>query len=113
MNRINRMNHLLGVCRRSGWNSDTPNIAGILENLLKPFGFTERTNRDYIRALIGIMEWEKKTGVNSLSYEQLQEYRGKRSSTHREPKIRKDHSNNRAIYSSPLPQLIQAERLYS
>ena len=113
MSRTGRMNHLLGACRRSGWDSDTPNIAGILENLLKPFGLTQRTNRDYVRAVIGIMEWEKKTGINSLSYEQFQEYRGKQSSSHKEQKPRKEHDSNRAIYSSPLSQLNPAERLFS
>jgi len=109
------MTRLLGVCRRNGWNSDTPNIAGKLENLLKPSGFTKRTRRDYVNAMIDILEWEKNHAIDpSLSYDQLQEYREKESSSHKEAKGRRKESDSRpVIYSSPPPQVIYAERLYS
>src|SRR3989442_10480280 len=109
------MNRLLGVCRRNAWNSDTPNIAGKLENLLKPSGFTQRTRRDYVNAMMDILESEKSQGIDSsLSYEQLQEHRETESSSRKEEKgERKECESDAVIYSSALPQLINAERLYS
>jgi hypothetical protein len=51
---------ILEACRKNAWSYDTPNIAGRVYNILKPFGYSKRTLQDYIRTIVDLLETEKK-----------------------------------------------------
>jgi hypothetical protein len=93
----------MGICRKNGWNCDTPNIAGKLETLFKPYGFTKRTRRDYVDAVVDILESTKKHGTEALNYLRLEEDERKKSLHKGMKGGRKDAGNsNPVIYSSPV-----------
>jgi len=91
----------LGICRKNRWSCDTPNIAGKLETLFKPYGFTKRTTRDYVNAVVDILESEKKYGIDALNYVRLEEHQ--KRAVQKEPKgSRRGADENPVIYSSPV-----------
>ena len=100
--RIENIDYIIGICRSNGWNCDTPNIAGKLETLIKPYGFTKRTRRDYVDAVVDILESKQKYRTEALNNVQLEGHEKK--SVHREAKRSgKDTENgNPVIYSSPV-----------
>src|SRR5207253_11179424 len=69
--RIEKLDYLLKICESREWNVDTPNIAGKIETLLKPFRFTRRTNRDYVCATIDMLQ-SRKSGTHSSELVQLE-----------------------------------------
>jgi hypothetical protein len=104
--RAENLNYILVTCRRNGWNFDTPNLAGKLETIIKQFGFTKRTRRDYLESTIDILELEKRTGpFSTLGREPLQE-----TSESLPKEAKRDKRNDSIIYSSPIP-LIPPERV--
>lgn len=58
--RVQRIDSVLRVCQRNNWTYDTPDIAGKVERILVPSGFTRPTLRDYVRVIIDILEHKKK-----------------------------------------------------
>src|SRR5438034_10856495 len=77
--RIENLDYILRICEARKWNVDTPNIAGKVETLLKPLGFTRRTNRDYVYAIIDVLQ-SRKSGTYSEDYVQLEMYRIRKNS---------------------------------
>jgi len=61
--RLQNLGMILEACRRNAWSYDTPNIAGKVYNVLKPFGYSRRILQDYIRTVVDLLETEKKTSV--------------------------------------------------
>ena len=59
--RLHNLGMILEACRRNSWSYDTPNIAGRVYSVLKPFGYSKRTLQDYIRTIVDLLETEKKT----------------------------------------------------
>jgi len=107
--RIENLDYILRICEARKWNVDTPNIAGKVETLLKPLGFTRRTNRDYVYAIIDVLQ-SRKSGTYSADYVQLEMYRSrKKSLAHREAKVDLSEENNPVIYSSPVLPIRSAE----
>ncbi len=102
---MENLDHILGVCEDRGWNFDTPDIAGKVETLIKPYGFTKRTRRDYVEAVIDILQSEK-YGIDSLNFARLEKYREKKALFRKEAKGSRrdaDNDDNPVIYSSPVP----------
>jgi len=107
--RVENLDYLLRICESKKWNIDTPNMAGKIETLLKPFGFTRRTNRDYVRAIIDMLQ-SRKSGTYSLELVQLEMYRSRKIAlAHRGAKGNRDEDNNPVIYSSPILPMPSAE----
>src|SRR5712692_3652243 len=97
---MENIHQILGICRKNRWSCDTPNIAGKLETLFKPYGFTKRTRRDYVDAVVDILESEKKYGIDALSYVRLEEHQ-KKKAVQKEPRgSRRSSDENPVIYSS-------------
>jgi len=61
--RVQRINSVLRVCQRNNWTYDTPDIAGKLERILIPSGFTTPTLRDYVRVIVDLLERKKKKAL--------------------------------------------------
>ena len=59
--RLQNLGMILEACRENAWSYDTPNIAGRVRTILKPFGYSRRTLQDYIRTVVDLLETEKKT----------------------------------------------------
>src|SRR6266568_1415512 len=59
--REDRIREILRVCHKKQWTYDTPNMAGRLEHILAPVGFTRETTRDYVHAIMNLLEVEKET----------------------------------------------------
>jgi hypothetical protein len=107
--RIENLDYLLRICESKLWNVDTPNIAGKIETLLKPFGFTRRTNRDYVFAMIDVLQ-SRKSGAYSSVLVQLEMYRNRKIAlAHKGPKGDRNEDNNPVIYSSPVLPTQSAE----
>ena len=100
--RIEKLDYLLRICETKEWSIDTPNIAGKVETLLKPFGFTRRTNRDYVCAIIDMLQ-SRKSGTYSSELVQLEMYRSRKIAlARRGARGDRDEDNNPIIYSSPV-----------
>ena len=63
--RLENLNRILTVCRKEGWNYETPNVAGKIYALFKNSGYTERTVQDYVRAVVDMLESEMRLSINS------------------------------------------------
>ncbi len=57
--REDRIRQILRVCFKNDWTFDTPNMAGRLQRLLAPTGFTRETTRDYVNAIMDLLAIEK------------------------------------------------------
>jgi len=100
--RIENLDYILRICEARKWNVDTPNIAGKVETLLKPLGFTRRTNRDYVYAIIDVLQ-SRKSGTYSSELVQLEMYRSRKIAlARRGARGDRDEDNNPIIYSSPV-----------
>jgi hypothetical protein len=107
--RIENLDYLLRICESKEWSVDTPNIAGKVETLLKPFGFTMRTNRDYVCAIIDMLQ-SRKSGTYSSELVQVEMYRGRKIAlAHRRAKGDRDEDSSPVIYSSPVLPVRSAE----
>jgi hypothetical protein len=106
---MENLDYILRVCESKQWNVDTTNIAGKIETLLKPFGFTRRTNRDYVYAIIDVLQ-SRKFGIYSADSVQLEMYRSrKKSPADNETKGDRSEDNNSIIYSSPVISIRSGE----
>ncbi len=59
--REDRIREILRVCRKNKWTFDTPNMAGRLERILAPVGFTRETTRDYVYAIMDLLAVDKQS----------------------------------------------------
>jgi hypothetical protein len=100
---MENIDYIMGICRKNGWNCDTPNIAGKLETLIKPYGFTKQTRRDYVDAVVDILESKQKYGAEAPTNVQLEGHE-KKKSVHREAKrgVKDAENGNPVIYTSPV-----------
>ncbi len=106
---MENLDYLLSVCESKKWSVDTPNMAGKIETLLKPFGFTRRTNRDYVCAIIDMLQ-SRKSGTYSSDLVQLEMHRSRKIAlAHRGAKGDREEDNNPVIYSSPVLPMRSAE----
>jgi hypothetical protein len=107
--RIKNLDFLLRICESKEWGIDTPNIAGKIETLLKPFGFTRPTNRDYVCAIIDMLQ-SSKSGTYSWDLVQLEMYRSRKIAlAHKGARGGGSADNNPVIYSSPVLPMRSAE----
>src|SRR6266568_1383128 len=59
--RADRIDRFLDLCRKRGWTDYTPDIARKIDAFLAPDGFTEKTVRDYTRAIVMQLSVERNT----------------------------------------------------